>query len=144
MVIDPPPFAHLAAFCRAGEGYLHPVAGASELEFALRVHAEEWPSRSWLAGIYRSLAGRQSVDAAAARELLCGEGRAHPLAPEVAARSTRVLLELGLVGWAQSGAARRLGVVSSDRTDLDRSAAFAAYRARYEEGRRFLSEARQR
>jgi hypothetical protein len=148
VVIDPPPFEHLAQMAGAGEGYLHRVDGKAELEFAQRVHADEWPSRSWLATVYRGLAGHRdgegSIDEASARSVLCGEGRAHPLAPEVAARSSRVLTELGLVRWEISGTARSLGVVSSDGTDLERSVAFVAYRDRYERGRRFLSEGRQR
>ena len=74
---------------------------------------------------------------------LCGEGRAHPLAPEVAARGARVLAELGLLEWEQSGAPGALRAVSSEGTDLQRSRAFVAYRDRHEEGRRFLSERRQ-
>ena len=148
VVIDPAPFAQLDRLARAGEGYLHRVAGPSELEFALRVHADEWPSRAWLATVYRGLSAHlgagPSIDAAAVRTVLCGEGRAHLLAPEVAGRSTRVLLELGLTAWEGSGTARSLGVVSSEGTDLQRSEAFVAYRERAEEGRRFLSEGRQR
>ena len=92
----------------------------------------------------RAAAGpRTPIEPAAARAILCGEGRTHPLAPEVAARAVRVLAELELVAWDGSGALSAPGVVSSEGTDLDRSRAFVAYRDRYEEGRRFLSERRQ-
>jgi single-stranded-DNA-specific exonuclease len=145
VIVDPPPFAHLERLCAAGSGYLHRLCGEPEREFALRVHADEWPSRSSLASLYRALGARAGPGLAApeARALLCGEGRAHPLAPEAAARSARVLGDLGLIEWHGSGADRALGVVSSSGTDLERSAAFVAYRERYEEGRRYLSEARQ-
>jgi single-stranded-DNA-specific exonuclease len=147
VVIDPPPFAHLESLCRAGSGFLHRLDGRAEAEFALRVHTEDWPSRAWLAGVYRSLSARLRdagiVEAAMTRTILCGEGRAHPLAPEAAARSARVLAELGLVVWDGSGGLSAPSVVSSEGTDLDRSQAFVAYRDRYEEGRRFLSERRQ-
>jgi single-stranded-DNA-specific exonuclease len=147
VVIDPAPFAHLDRLCEHGEGYLHRVAGDAEREFALRVHTDDWPSRASLATLYRALgtrcAGGDAVDAAVARDLLCGEGRAHPLAPEIAARSARVLAELGLVAWDLSGTTRQLRVVSSEGTALERSQAFVAYRDRYEEGKRFLSERRQ-
>jgi hypothetical protein len=87
--------------------------------------------------------GGQRLSATVARRLLCGGTRSHPFSPEVAARSARVLGELGLLDWEGSGASRSLGVVSSGGTDLQRSEAFVAYRERCEEGRRFLSEQRQ-
>jgi single-stranded-DNA-specific exonuclease len=148
VIVDPAPFADLDELCRAGEGYLHRVDGPREAEFTLRVHADEWPSRASLATLYRSLRSRAQLGAGLTpgltRSLLCGEGRSHPLSPEAAARSARVLAELGLVRWQRSGGVRALGVVSSEGTDLERSAAFVAYRARYEEGRRYLSKRRQR
>jgi single-stranded-DNA-specific exonuclease len=147
VVVDPAPYPHLDALAASGAGYLHRLAGRAEAEFALRVHAEDWPSRASLASLYRSLregctsGGR--LDPSACREVLCGGARAHPFSPEVAARSARVLGELGLIDWRGSGASRSLGVVSSGGTDLERSEAFVAYRDRCEEGRRFLSEQRQ-
>ena len=93
VIVDPPPFAHLDHLCAAGEGYLHRVSGKPEVEFALRVHADEWPSRSSLATLYRALGARagSGLERATARALLCGEGRAHPLSPEATARSALVL-----------------------------------------------------
>ncbi len=144
VVVDPPPSARLESLATAGDGYLHRVDGAAEREFALRVHAEEWPSRAGLAAVYRGLGpGAGPRRASEARALLCGGGRAHPFTPEVAGRSSRVLAELGLLRWDTTAATRTLSVVSSEATDLDRSAAFVAYRGRYEEGRRYLSERRQ-
>ncbi len=82
-------------------------------------------------------------DAPSVRDALVGSRRAHPLSPEVAARSARVLAELGLVGWARSDGPAALRVVSSEATDLERSTAYGAYRRRHEETRRFLTRARQ-
>jgi single-stranded-DNA-specific exonuclease len=143
VVVDPAPHRHLDALAAAGQGYLHRIDGRAEAEFALRVHAEEWPSRASLAAVFRALRSGSRLDAAAARTALCGAGRRHPFSPEVAARSSRVLGELGLLEWDGSGTSRTLGVVSSGETDLERSKAFVAYRDRCEEGRRFLSEQRQ-
>jgi single-stranded-DNA-specific exonuclease len=147
VLVDPPPFPHLAPLAEAGPGYLHRLEGKAEAEFALRVHAEEWPGRAWLATVYRSLRaaaeGGGELGAGTARRILCGEGRNHLLTPEVTARSARVLAELGLLRWTRRDGARRLGVLSSESTDLERSAAFVAYRDRYEEGRRYLSKRRQ-
>ncbi len=147
VVVDPAPFAYLDWLCRLGHGFVHLVGGDPEREFALRVHADEWPSRASLASLYRGLGpladAGGGVGLAAARDALCGAARSHPLSPEVAARSARVLGELGLVRWEDLGASRSLRVVSSEGTDLERSAAFVAYRERAEEGRRFLSRRRQ-
>jgi hypothetical protein len=144
VVIDPPPFAHLDRLIGLGEGYVHRFDQGADPEFALRVHADEWPSRSSLAELYRALGARgDALDPPAARAVLCGEGRAHPRSPEVTARAARVLAELGVVRWDGSGTNRALSVVSSSGTDLEGSQAYIAYRDRYEEGRRFLSERRQ-
>jgi single-stranded-DNA-specific exonuclease len=144
VVIDPPPFEHLNRLSAAGEGYIHRVHGDGERKFALRVHADEWPSRSALADLYRGL-GAAGLDLAAdrARAILCGEGRTHGRSAEASARMARVLRELDLVNWEDTGPNRRLSVVSSTGTDLERSRAFVAYRERYEEGRRYLTGRRQ-
>ena len=141
VVVDPPPSERLDVAAAAGEGYLHLVAGPAEAEFALRVHADDWPSRAWLASVFREL--RSAGDAPSVRDALVGSRRAHPLSPEVAARSARVLAELGLVSWARSDGPAALRVVSSEATDLERSTAYGAYRRRHEETRRFLTRARQ-
>ena len=144
VLVDPAPFAHLDRLVGRGDGYLHRFDEGTDVEFSLRVHADEWPSRSSLADLYRTMGARGAgLDRRAARGVLCGEARAHPHSPEVAARATRVLAELGLVRWDGSGTNRTLGVVSSSGTDLEGSEAFIAYRDRYEEGRRYLSERRQ-
>ncbi len=144
VVIDPPPFAHLDRLIERGEGYVHRFTDDADLDFALRVHADEWPSRSSLADLYRALGARgEGLDPPTARAVLCGERRAHPRSPEVAARAARVLAELDLLGWDGSGPNRVLRVVSSSGTDLEGSEAYVAYRDRYEEGRRYLSERRQ-
>ena len=143
VVVDPPPFAHLDRLAQRGGGWLHRLDGNPD--FALRVHTDEWPSRSSLAALYRELAAsaQPTLDAGTTRGALCGSGRAHPHSPEVAARAARVLAELELIGWDGSGADRALRVVSSSGTDLERSRAYSFYRDRYEEGRRYLSGPRQ-
>src|SRR5204862_295612 len=71
-----------------------------------------------------------------------GAGR-NPRSPEVAGRRLRVLEDLGALRWETSPAARSVRVVSSEETDLERVSCFVAYRARSEEGERFLSGRRQ-
>jgi single-stranded-DNA-specific exonuclease len=144
VVVDPPPFAHLDRIARAGRGYLHLLTGDERL--ALEALAEDWPDRDRLGAAYRGLRraaddhGRLTPERALAA--LVGSGP-YPRSPEAAGRRLRVLQELELVKDRGSGSDRGLSVVSSGQKDLERSAAFAAYRRRREEGEKFLSAARQ-
>jgi single-stranded-DNA-specific exonuclease len=147
VLIDPPPSSGLERLVdRCDGGFLHLAWGPAEVDFALRAWDALWPSRPSLAGLYRRLGelGEATIEPGALRGLLAGEG-AHPRSPEVAARGLRVLMELELVrpGVVDGGHAGGVRVVSSEGTDLARSAAFTAYRARCEEGRRYLNRRRQ-
>ncbi len=149
VLIDPPPTPALESLAdgSSASGFLHLAWGPAEVEFALRAWEAQWPARPALGGLYRRLrevAEAEVVDAGQLRAALSGES-AHPRSPEVAARSLRVLADLGLVRppWEGSGPPGGARVVSSEGTDLVRSGAFNAYRARCEEGRRFLSRRRQ-
>jgi single-stranded-DNA-specific exonuclease len=146
VVVDPPPFAHLEHYAQAGSGFLHLAWGDAEVALSLRVHEEEWPRRAALAALYRVLRDRDPSGSGLSeddlRAVLHGPGGA-PRAPEVGARRIRVLEEMGAVEWDRARTPHRLRVVSSVRKDLERTASFAAYRDRYEEGRRFLSRRRQ-
>jgi single-stranded-DNA-specific exonuclease len=147
LTADPPPFAHLRLLAEWGEGFLHLLCRQTQNELALRALAEEWPGRELLAWVFRALrrdAGEEGLlVGAGAQAALCGTANPYPRAPEVAARHVRILEELGLVRWHGSGVDRALGVVSSEDTDLGRSAAFVAYGQRRQEGERCLSEPRQ-
>ena len=76
------------------------------------------------------------------REALLGSAP-HPRGPEAAARCFRVLEELELVRGTPAGGDGEVGVVSSEGTDLERSAAYRAYGARHEEGRAYLEAHKQ-
>jgi single-stranded-DNA-specific exonuclease len=149
VMVDPAPFSHLERVASAGTGFLHLAWSEAELELALRVHREEWPDRTAVTALYRSLRSAavdrppdgEGLDRGRARDALQGVGR-HPRPPEVAARRLRVLEELGAVRWQPRVAAPALGVVSSEGK-LELLEAFVAYGERYEEGRRFLSGQRQ-
>jgi single-stranded-DNA-specific exonuclease len=150
VLIDPPPVAAIEEDVdRSGPaGFLHLAWGPAEVELSLRLWDAEWPSRPALAEVYRAVSqvagGGGEVGPEALREALDGTG-AHRRSPEVAGRLLRVLVELGLVEALRphgSLPAQGLRVVSSDGTDLTRSEAFGAYRARHEEGRRYLSRRR--
>jgi single-stranded-DNA-specific exonuclease len=122
-----------------GGGFLHVPWTEAELEFAGQVLAEQWATRDGVAATYRAL--RQTGDARGKRlrEALAGAG-SHPLCPEASARRFRVLRELGLLQGLPQGGAGVVRVVSSVRTDLQRSAAFRAYSDQLSEAQRFLGK----
>ncbi len=129
----------------AGPGYLHLAWGEPERRFALAALGR--PARP-------RRRPRRRLPRPARR---VGEAEAASAAPRGAARraaltradrrprraASRVLAELGLVQGAPQRGGGAVGVVSSERTDLERSAAYRAYGARYQEGRRYLEGLKQ-
>jgi hypothetical protein len=170
VLIDPPTSAEALTVAAAGEsGYLHELYSEAEHEFALAALDESLASRQAVAGVFRTLrdacssaapptsgAGLPeptrstgsgnpapaSITGASLRKALAGPG-AHPLSPAAAARAFRVLVELDLARGAPQGGAGLVGVVSSKGTDLERSAAFRAYRERHLEAQKFLARPKQ-
>ncbi len=123
---------------RAGHpGYMHEAWGQGELSQALTALEEQLARRPALIAVFRNLREVGEASGESLREALAGAG-ARERGPETAARCFRVLTELGLVEGDPDGGHGEVGVVSSGRTDLERSAAFRAYSAQYEEGRRYL------
>jgi single-stranded-DNA-specific exonuclease len=118
-------------------GFVHLLFSDAECEFGLGVLARQAPSRETIAGVFRALRATGEQTGPALREALSGPGP-HPLAPETAARSLRVLLQLGLVAGSTNAGAGFVSVVSSEGTDLERSAAFRVYSEEHSEARSFL------
>lgn len=148
VLVDPPRSAtdeELVATSATDDkpGFLHLLWTDAEVEFAVKVLAEQWPSREAVAAGYRALRELGDCGGSDLRKALSGPGR-HPLCPEAAARRFRVLAELGLVhGSAQSGAGV-VRAVSSEKTDLQLSAAFRAYNERLSEAQRYLARPKPR
>lgn len=94
-------------------------------------------ARKTVARVFRSLREVGESRGPELRRALAGDGP-HPLAPEHAARSFRVLQELGLLAGEPERGDGVVGVVSSEGTDLERSAAFRAYSEEFAEAQRFL------
>ncbi|HEX5929097.1 MAG TPA: single-stranded-DNA-specific exonuclease RecJ [Solirubrobacterales bacterium] len=150
VLIDPPhaeAVAALAARPYASEpgdsapaGFLHRAWTDAEREFALAVRDERLASRQAIAGVFRALREAGEVTGPGLREAL-GAAGSRPLPPEAAARCFRVLAELGLVAGDPAGGAGTVGVVSSEGTDLERSAAFRAYRRDHSEAALYLARA---
>ncbi|HMI81051.1 MAG TPA: DHHA1 domain-containing protein, partial [Solirubrobacterales bacterium] len=126
------------AFSGEGDGFLHVLWTEAEREFAAKALAEQWPSRESVATAFRALLELGEVSAGDLRKALAGDG-SHPLCPEACARRFRVLSELGLLQGSPEGGAGVVRVVSSERTDLQRSAAFRAYSERLSEAQQYLA-----
>jgi single-stranded-DNA-specific exonuclease len=121
-----------------GEGFMHLTWTEAEQEFSGRALAEQWPTREGVAGTYRELRRVGDARGGRLRQALVGAS-SYPLCPEASARRFRVLRELGLLQGAPEGGAGVVRVVSSVRTDLQRSAAFRAYDAKHSEAQRYLA-----
>ncbi|MET0305822.1 MAG: DHHA1 domain-containing protein, partial [Solirubrobacterales bacterium] len=140
VLVDPPAFAHveaLAGRATSGRGYVHLAWGDAEHRFALAMLDEQLARRATLITLYRDLREAGQVGGPELLAALRGSGQ-HPRGPESAARCLRVLSELGLAHGSTAGGAGSVSVVSSEKTDLERSAAYVAYGARHQEGLRYL------
>ena len=149
VLVDPPPSESLEAFARLAEtapgggaalspGYLHLAWGAREVELAERCAGFEWRLRGPIEQIWRVLAqAGGEAEGGELRALLEGPSH-HPRTPEVAARCVGVLTELGLCEWVTDRSAPMLRVLSSERTELERSRAFGACAARHQEATQYL------
>ena len=139
VAIDPPAHKHLRTALEQlpGEGWTHMAWGEAELRFAQRILEWDYDLRPPLMAVYRTLRSIGAVTADACESLLCGEGPQRR-SPALAGRLVRVLAELSLVELDRSGPALTV-LPASKRTPLESSAAYRAYRARLEEGRRCLT-----
>lgn len=137
VLVDAPRSSLDVARVAAGEGFLHPLFSEAEREFGLGVLGRQAPSRETIAGVFRALRGSGQLSGSELRAALAGPGP-HPLDPDTAARAFRVLLELGLVAGSTNSGAGLVGVVSSEGTDLERSAAFRVYSKAHSEAQSFL------
>jgi single-stranded-DNA-specific exonuclease len=145
VLVDPPPSADLSALASRSplEGaYLHRVWGEAEWRFALSTAAAQLAQRPTLIALFRDLREAGGATGEELREALIGSPP-QARSPEAAARCFRVLSELGLVHGVPDAGDGSTRVVSSEGTDLERSASYRAYSARHEEARRYLEAHRQ-
>jgi single-stranded-DNA-specific exonuclease len=120
-----------------GGGFLHPLYSDAERDFGLGVLGRQAPSRETIAAVFRALRTSGRASGTDLRAALAGPAP-HCLDPEAAARSFRVLRELGLAAGDTNAGAGIVGVVSSEGTDLERSAAFRVYSEEHSEAQSFL------
>jgi single-stranded-DNA-specific exonuclease len=137
VLVDAPRTTNDVGRATNGEGFLHPLFSDAERAFGLGVLGRQAPSRETVAGVFRALRTTGQASGADLRAALTGPGP-HCLDPEAAARCFRVLRELGLVAGDTNAGAGLAGVVSSEGTDLERSAAFRVYSKEHSEAQSFL------
>jgi hypothetical protein len=145
VLFDPPQFEQverLASLPSEAGGYLHRAWGEGEWRFACTMLAEHFARRDALVAVFRALREDGYTSGEGLLEALRG-GAGHRRSPEAAARCFRVLEELELVQGSLAGGSGEVRVVSSKGTELERSSAFRAYGARYQEGLRYLERRRQ-
>jgi single-stranded-DNA-specific exonuclease len=145
VLVDPPPFPRLEDLVMRGPadgGYAHLAWGQAEHRFAVGMLDEQFARRPVLIGVFRDLREVGEASGDGLLGALRGSGP-HPRTPEGAARCFRVLDELGLVHGSPDGSGGVVGVVSSEGTELERSAAYRAYGARHQEGQQYLERRKQ-
>jgi single-stranded-DNA-specific exonuclease len=145
VLVDPPPSADLLALASRSPvegGYLHRVWGEAEWRFALSAAAAQLAQRPTLIALFRDLREAGVASGEDLREALVGSAP-QARSPETAARCFRVLAELDLVRGEPDSGGGSVGVVSSEGTDLERSASYRAYSVRHEEARQYLEANRQ-
>ncbi|MFL5781787.1 MAG: DHHA1 domain-containing protein, partial [Thermoleophilaceae bacterium] len=113
---------------------LHLAWGLAEAEFALAVARAELDLRPAVTALYRALRDA-AAQPAALEPVLMELG----LAPRVAARAVRVLVELGLVELDGAAEALTFALLPAGRTDLERSPTFSACAARLASAERELA-----
>jgi single-stranded-DNA-specific exonuclease len=148
VLVDPPRGAgdelRVGLPCADGEaGFLHSLWTDAEVDFATKSLVEQWPSRDTVAAAFRALKEQGECGGEDLRNALAGAGR-YPLCPEACARRFRVLSELGLLQGAPEGGAGVVRVVSSEKTELQNSAAFRAYGELISEAQQFLARPKPR
>ena len=153
VLVDPPPSVRHERLVRrpvdgwaAGEGhpgYLHEAWEEAEVTVALAALEAQLARRPVLIAAFRDLREAGEASGEELQAALRGSGP-NPRGPEAAARCFRVLDELGLVQGSPDGGSGTVGVVSSEETDLERSAAFRAYGAFHQEALRYLERRNKR
>jgi hypothetical protein len=140
LLYDPPASpAQLAAGSEAG-GMIVSVGDPAARIFAERASAERHELTAHLRAAYRALRDLGG-QAGGLRTAIAGEA-GMPHAPETSATLLRILVESGAVDTDGKGAARRAGVVSSVKIELEDSLEFRMQTAIHKEQIAFLRQSK--
>lgn len=124
VALDPPYSRFQRSAIGIGDGWLHEVHGAPEMEFTEKVVTERYDLTASLRELFMKLRDADRIRGELLRSLLIGDP-SRPRSPEAVASMVRVLLEVDLVQTEGRGDARTLGVVSSEKVKLEDSPVFA-------------------
>jgi single-stranded-DNA-specific exonuclease len=137
VALDPPPVADGLALLHAARATVHLAWGAPERAFTLASWRDRLVLRPALIDLWRALADGGELSGARLETALRGSGQ-HPRDGRHCGRLVRVLCELELASWDAFDGPRLLRG-RSERTDLDKSHANAAYGARIAAAERHLA-----
>ena len=137
VAFDPPPVAEGLSLLHAASATTHLAWGAPERAFALASWRDRLVLRPALIDLWRALDSAGELAGAGLERALRGSGQ-HPRDGRHCGRLVRVLCELDLASWDASGGPRLLRG-RTERTDLGKSHANAAYGARIAAAERYLS-----
>lgn len=135
VVVDPPPLTAGLELLARGGGCVHLAWGPAETKFALAYWRFQLSVRAELAVLWRALREHGGLGGPELEVALRGP-HAHPREGAMAGRLLRVLSEVGLI--EVDAESREALVVSTQRADLERSAAFRGYGARLDAVERHL------
>lgn len=139
--LDPPCSDAQARCVLLGDGLFHPISGPSELEFTERAVAHRFDLTGRLRELFKALKDADLIRGELLRNVLAGAPE-DPRSPEQAATLVRILEEVGLIRSEGHGDARSLGVVSSEKVNLEDSPAFAGQTERQKEQLEFLRQSK--
>lgn len=141
VALDPAYSASHDGILRLGEGLFHPVYGDAEFEFAEKAVSHRFDLTAGLRDLFRKLRDADQIRGELLRSLLAGAPES-PRSPEVAARMVRILQEVNLIQSEGLGDARTLGVVSSEKVELEDSPVFVRSRTLCKEHLEFLKQSK--
>lgn len=141
VALDPPSSAGEAQRLRRGDGLFHAIAGPSEYDFTERAISHRFELTAQLRDLFRTLNDADMIRGDLLVDVLTGSPE-DPRSPDQAGVLVRILEEVGLIRSDGPGCARALGVVSSEKVNLEDSPTFVTHTARYKEQIEFLKQSK--
>jgi single-stranded-DNA-specific exonuclease len=140
LLFDPPADPDQREMAGALAGNVVRATDPASIEFAVSASADRHDLTAHLRALYRALRD-QRADSGGLHQLLSGDP-VLPHSPETAALLLRILVEAGAVQSEGSGDARRAGVVSSVKVELESSPVFRDQSKTHKEQIAFLRQSK--
>ncbi|MHB1325492.1 MAG: single-stranded-DNA-specific exonuclease RecJ [Thermoleophilia bacterium] len=140
--VDPPLNAEALDFLvsTAPDAFVHLFYCSDEVQFTHKVLEHEYDLRSPLTRVYRHLEAGKTYPLNETTERLLLAGGKHLRQPLLVARCLKILEELSLISFMNGKEGPMLTLLEAERTELDRSATYAAIQCFYKECLQFLSK----